>query len=124
MKLQMNMRRAGSVLITLVVSASLMVTLVTEAGAESAKKDNSGFLERMDRWQNQMSEKFRDTWKNLRSDSKEKSVSTASADLREDKDRYTLRLNLPDRDLEKVQIKLEGDTLRIVAPAEDKAGRY
>ncbi len=94
------------------------------AAAEKAKKDNNGFLEKMDQWQDQMSEKFRDTWKNLRGDSKEKSVSTASADLREDKDRYTLRLNLPDRDLENVQVKLEGDTLHIVAPAEDKAGRY
>jgi HSP20 family molecular chaperone IbpA len=78
----------------------------------------------MNEWQDKMSEKFRDTWKSLRSDSKEKSFSTASADLREDRDRYTLRLNLPDRDLENVQVKLEGETLHIVAPAEDKAGRY
>ncbi|MGI8601757.1 MAG: Hsp20 family protein [Verrucomicrobiales bacterium] len=48
----------------------------------------------------------------------------ASVDLREQKDSYTLRLNLPNRDLDTVQIKLQGDSLNIVAPAEDKVGRY
>lgn len=109
---------------SLVLSASIMITLPSIATAEQAKKDNKGFREKMEQWQDKMSEKFRDTWRGLRGDSKEKSVSTASADLREDKDRYTLRLNLPDRDLENVQVKLEGDTLHVVAPAEDKAGRY
>ena len=51
-------------------------------------------------------------------------MATASVDLREDKDGYTVRLNLPDRDLEKVEIKLEDKALRVVAPAGDKAGRY
>ena len=35
-----------------------------------------------------------------------------------------MRLHLPNRDLEKVQIDLSGDTLRIVAPPEGKAARY
>lgn len=120
----MNLPRTGSLVASLALGASFMLALPSMAAAEEAKKDDKGFLEKMDQWQDKMSEKFRDTWKGLRGDSKEKSVSTASADLREDKDRYTLRLNLPDRDLENVQVKLEGDTLHIVAPAEDKAGRY
>lgn len=124
MKRVMNLQRTGSLIASLALSASLTMTLPSTTAAEEATKDNKGFLEKMDQWQDKMSDKFRDTWKGLRGDSKEKSVSTASVDLREDKDRYTLRLNLPDRDLEKVQVKLEGDTLRIVAPAEDKAGRY
>ncbi len=94
------------------------------AAAEEAKADQKGFLEKMEKWQDKMSEKFRDTWKRMRSASKEKSVASASVDLREDRDRYTVRLNLPGRDLAKVEIKLEGDTLRIVAPAEEKAARY
>lgn len=94
------------------------------SAAEEAGKDDKGFIEKMDQWQNTMSEKFRDTWKSLRTDAKEKSVATAAVDLREDKNNYTLRLNLPDRDLDKVEIKLDGDTLRIVAPAGDKASRY
>src|SRR5438045_5981006 len=73
-----------------------------------------------------MSEKFRDTYKSLRGESqkREKSGATASVDLREQNESYTVRLNLPSRDLDKVEVKLEGDDLRIVAPAEEKVGRY
>lgn len=124
MKRLMNMQRTGSLVASLALAASFIITSLPAAAADEAKKDNKGFLEKMEQWQDKMSEKFRDTWRGLRGDSKEKSVSTASADLREDKDRYTLRLNLPDRDLENVKIKLEGDTLHILAPAEEKAGRY
>ena len=124
MKIPMNKRCAGLLAAGLALSASFIVTWPSPAIAEEAKKDNKGFIEKMEQWQEKMSEKFRDTWKSLRSDDKEQSVAMASVDLREDKDRYTVRLNLPDRDLAKVEIKLEGDTLRIIAPAGDKAGRY
>jgi HSP20 family molecular chaperone IbpA len=124
MKTTINMRRANALVAFRALVASLMLTLPAPLAAEDAKKDNQGFLKKMEQWQDRMSEKFRDTWKKLRQDSKEKSVATAAVDLREDKDRYTLRLNLPDRDLKKVEIVLEGDTLRIVAPAGEKAGRY
>jgi HSP20 family protein len=100
------------------------MTCLPVVAADGEEKDNNGFLKKMEQWQGIMSEKFRDTWKGLRGDAKEKSVATASVDLREDKDRYTLRLNLPDRDLGKVEITLKGETLRIVAPAGEKAGRY
>ena len=90
--------------------------------AEESKLN--GLKEKMEQWQEKMSEKFRDTWKSLRGAQKEKSIGTASVDLREEKDSYILRLNLPDRDLGKVEISLEGDTLKIVAPAGDKANRY
>jgi HSP20 family protein len=107
-----------------VCATALIVNPMVLAAEPAEKKDDPGFLQKMEQWQDKMSEKFRDTWKNLRGDSKEKSVATASVDLREDKDSYIVRLNLPDRKLDEVEIKLEGDTLRIVAPAEDKAGRY
>ncbi len=125
MKTNTNTRRAGLLAAGLALSASFMMASPSSAiAAGEAKKDDKGFIEKMDQWQDKMSDRFRDTWKSLRGDDKGKSVATASVDLREDKDSYTLRLNLPDRDLEKVEIKLEGDTVRIVAPAGDKAGRY
>ena len=121
MKHPMHYLRAG----WLILSASIVLASPLAAvAAGETKKDDKGFLDKMEQWQDKMSEKFRDTWKGLRGDDKGKSVATASVDLREDKDGYTVRLNLPDRDLEKVEIKLDGDTLQIVAPAGDKAGRY
>ena len=92
----------------------------------SLAEDSSGFVEKMKKWQSEMSEKFRDTYKSLRGESqkREKSGATASVDLREQNESYTVRLNLPSRDLDKVEVKLEGDDLRIVAPAEEKVGRY
>lgn len=96
---------------------------------ETPKKEDLGFLEKMNRWEDRMSDKFHDTWQKLWGEKEgesmgERSVATASVDLREQKDSYTARLNLPNRDLDKVEVKLDGDTLRIVAPAEDKAARY
>ncbi len=124
MKTLTNHRCAGWLAAELALSAIGLMTSPLAVAAGVEKKEDRGFIEKMEQWQDKMSDKFRDTWKSLRGENKEKSVATASVDLREDKDNYTLRLNLPDRDLEKVDIKLEGDTLRIVAPAGEKAGRY
>ena len=125
MNIHINRMRAGSLAAALALSGGVVLTgLASPATAAEAKAEDKGFLEKMDEWQDKMSDKFRDTWRSLRGDSKEKSAATAAVDLREDKDNYTVRLNLPDRDLEKVEVNLDGETLRIVAPAGDKAGRY
>jgi HSP20 family molecular chaperone IbpA len=102
---------------------SLAFTL-SPAAATEAKNEDKTFMERMQEWQDKMSETFRDAWKNLRLDDKGGSVSTASVDLREQKDSYIVRLNLPGRDLEKVRITVSDGALHIAAPAEDKAGSY
>jgi HSP20 family molecular chaperone IbpA len=101
----------------------MMAAATPVAAADNGSKDN-GFLEKVERWQDSMSDKFRDAWRKLRSERGGKaSVTSASVDLREQDQSYTVRLNLPGRDLDKVQIKLEGERLRIIAPA-DKAGSY
>src|SRR4029079_7473922 len=63
-------------------------------------------------------------WDGWRGKKGGESIGTASVDLREQQDSYTVRLNLPERDLDKVDIKLEGDSLHIAAPAEKKAASY
>ena len=83
----------------------------------------TGFLGKLHEWQDKMSDKFRDTWKNLRNEGKP-SVVSASFDLREQEKSYMLRLDLPGRDLEKVDINLKGDTLHIVVPEADTMARY
>jgi HSP20 family protein len=105
-------------------ASSLMFTCPPATLAAESKKEDKGFTEKMEQWQEKMTETFRDAWKNLRRDNKSGSDSTASLDLREQKDSYTVRLNLPARDLEKVKITLSDGALHIAAPAEDKAGRY
>ncbi len=84
----------------------------------SLAEDSSNFVEKMKKWQSEMSEKFRDTYKGLRGENqkRENSAATASVDLREQNESYTVRLSLPNRDLDRVEVKLEGDELRIVAP--------
>ena len=104
-----------------------MAILSTVAIGADEQRDSGRFTEM--NWQEKMSETFRDTWRGLWQDKDAKNIgdstlATASVDLREQQDSYTLRLNLPNRDVDKVKINLSGETLRIVAPAEGKAGRY
>jgi HSP20 family protein len=109
---------AGVAIGTCLITAGIPAVLAAETPS------GSGFTEKAEQWQNKMSDAFRDAWKNLRGNRSEPSVSAAAVDLREQMDSYMIRLNLPDRDLEKVEITLKGDTLRIVAPSEGKSGRY
>jgi HSP20 family molecular chaperone IbpA len=111
------------------VAASIVVLTIGAVVAQDTPGEGGGFAEKMKEWQEKMSEAFRDSWQRLRQDRSDKNpdastVTAASVDLREQRDSYTLRLHLPNRDLDKVQIELSGDTLRIVAPPEGKAARY
>ena len=83
-------------------------------------------MEKMKHWQNEMSEKFSDTFNSLRKEVKggDKSIAMVSVDLREKNDSYILRMHLPDRDLDQVEVTLENNNLSITAPAEGKAARY
>jgi len=83
----------------------------------------TGFMNKVLDWQNKMSDKFRDTWQGIRKEGKP-SVVSASVDLREQEKSYMLRLDLPGRDLEKVEISLKDDTLHILAPEVGQMGRY
>src|SRR5689334_14640639 len=107
-----------------VLAAGLVLSAILISTQPSCGAETKGWSEKMEQWQEKMSKKFHDTWKGLSGENKQKSVSTASVDLREEKDAYIVRLNLPDRDVDKVDIKLEAGALHIVAPAEDKVGRY
>ena len=111
------------------VGASIMVLTMGAVEAQDTQGEGGSFTEKMKEWQGKMSDAFRDSWQRLWQDRDAKdldasTVTSASVDLREQQDSYTLRLHLPNRDLDKVQIDLSGDTLRIVAPPEGKAARY
>jgi HSP20 family protein len=109
------------------VSIAMVTTLA--AAADERQPDTGRFSENLKNFQEKISEAFRDSWRALWQDKEAKNISqsalsTASVDLREQQDSYTVRLNLPNRDMNKVEINLSGDTLHIVAPAEGKVGRY
>jgi HSP20 family molecular chaperone IbpA len=84
------------------------------------------FMEKMKHWQQRMSENYRDHWKDVRESANARlTISTASVDLREQNDGYTVRVSLPKRDLAKARVVLEnGGHLRIIAPAEGALSRY
>jgi HSP20 family molecular chaperone IbpA len=93
--------------------------------AESSKDEGAGFADHLNKWQEKMSDAFRDTLKGLRSAGTVTQVRGAvSADLREQNDSYTLRLSLPDRDLNKVEVSLKDSTLHVVAPEDGRLRRY
>lgn len=94
------------------------------AAAESEKDNGAGLLAPLKQWQQKMSETFRDSFKGLNNGQDTKSLTSVSADLREQNDTYTLRLNLPNRNLDKVEVSLDRNRIRIVAPEEGAAKRY
>jgi HSP20 family molecular chaperone IbpA len=105
--------------------SSIVVLTMGAVAAQDTPGEDASFTETMKEWRQKMSDAFRDSWQDRGDKNPDAStVTAASVDLREQQDSYTLRLHLPNRDLDKVQIELSGDTLRIVAPPEGKAARY
>jgi HSP20 family molecular chaperone IbpA len=116
---------------TLGVCASIAVAMAVPrvaSAADNPKDSGGGFLAPLKQWQEKMSDAFRDAFKGMTGagaeGAKAASASSVSADLREQNDSYMLRLNLPGRTLDKVEVNLEGNRLRIVAPEEGATRRY
>ena len=105
--------------------SSIVVLTMGAVAAQDTPGEDASFTETMKEWQEKISDAFRDSWEDRDDKNPDAStVTAASVDLREQQDSYILRLHLPNRDLDKVQIELSGDALRIVAPPEGKAARY
>lgn len=113
----------GTRVIAAAIAVAAGAVMLTAPLLRADESKGQGFLEKIQDWQNEMSDKFRDTWKRLRKDGTP-SVVSASVDLREQEKSYMLRLDLPGRDLEKVEVSLTGDTLHIVVPEGQDLGRY
>ena len=112
-------RNRRAVIPALVASAAMLNALPLMA------TDNSGsFTDRMKQWEDAMSQKFHDTFAGLRRESDGTSVSTASVDLREQRDSYILRLNLPIATCRKLTSRCAAARASHRRPASDEAGRY
>lgn len=102
----------------------------TAAAAEEKDQGaNDSFTVKMKQWEARMSDEFQDAWRQLwqekdATNRRGASLTKASIDLREQPDCYSVRVNLPGRNLANVEVTMTGTTVHIVAPAEGKAGRY
>ncbi|HWB03770.1 MAG TPA: Hsp20 family protein [Verrucomicrobiales bacterium] len=106
----------------LAIGLSLVAGIAIVTGAMAGEKDQpAGFLDKMKQWQAEMSETFR---KALGNSKEASSPASASVDLREQSDSYVIRLSLPGRAIEKVDVDLDGNQLRIDAPSGENAARY
>ncbi|MEY3896128.1 MAG: hypothetical protein RLZZ214_1648 [Verrucomicrobiota bacterium] len=110
----------------LILSIAAASRLSAQAASTGEPKHSPAFIEKMKHWQNEMSEKFSETFNALRKEDKsgDKSIAMVSVDLREKSDSYILRVHLPDRNVDQVEVTLENNSLSIMAPAEGKAALY
>lgn len=110
---------------TLAAVLACVLATVSAFGAESAKDASGGVTEHLKSWQEKMSDTFRDAIKALGKGGTENNpAGSVSADFREQNDSYMLRLDLPHRTLDKVEVSLTGETLRVTAPPEGGTQRY
>jgi HSP20 family molecular chaperone IbpA len=116
---------------TMLLGSLLVLPLgAPNATAEEAEKIPARVIEKSRQLQERMSRKFHDQWNEIRGSVEAKararnSLSSASVDVRERNDGYSVRVHLPGRDLARVEVAfVEGKALRITAPADGKAGRY
>jgi HSP20 family protein len=93
---------------------SILAVTPTFAAEPSEKTKGLGkeFAESIAKMQERMSQIFRDS---LNKPHDQKSAYAASVDVREQPEKYIVRLHLPERDVSKVQVSLEGRTLKIDA---------
>ncbi|RBP35642.1 HSP20 family molecular chaperone IbpA [Roseimicrobium gellanilyticum] len=110
---------------TLALVLAFALTTVSAFGAESSKEGPGGIAEHLKKWQEKISDTFRDAVKGLdKAGTQNKPAGSVSADFREQNDSYMLRLDLPHRTLDKVEVNLTGETLRVTAPEEGGTQRY
>lgn len=109
----------------LALAFASLLAMASAFGVESAKDASGGITEHLKKWQEKMSDTFRDAVKGLGKGATEsKQTGGVSADFREQNDSYMLRLDLPHRTLDKVEVSLTGETLRVTVPEEAGTQRY
>jgi HSP20 family molecular chaperone IbpA len=116
--------------LTIGVASGLVFGSFSATAAEDHANIRQRIIENSKQLEEKMSGLFHDTWKQLRDSVEGKARSgiprsSASVDVREQNNGYTVRISLPGHDMAKVEVSLiGGNQLRIVAPAGDKIGRY
>ena len=117
-----NSRCARLLAVCLALGAVFILGGITTVSLGAA--DPGGFSGLLRRWQVKMTAALRSDFDRVRSLLGVKPGGSATVDLQERNDGYTVRLSLPNRDLDRVDVSLDGRTLRIVAEQPDGSSRY
>jgi|GEM_PF-2655341 len=99
-----------AILLGSVLAAAPTVTFAAQP-AKSSPKTEQGLTSTLQKLEDDMSKIFQDALKDVRG---EKSTYTASIDVREQPERYTVRLHFPERDVSHVQVTLDGQALKVI----------
>ena len=117
-----NNRCARLLAVSLALGAVFVLGGVTTVCLGAA--DPSGFSGLLRRWQINLTAAVRHDIDRVRSLFGTKPSTAATVNLEEQSDGYAVRLNLPNRDLDRVEVNLEGRILRILAEDPDGSNRY
>jgi HSP20 family protein len=117
-----NNRCARLLAVSLALGAVFVLGGVTTVCLGAA--DPSGFSGLLRRWQVNLTAAVRHDFDRVRSLIGSKQGGAATFNLEDRANGYTVRLSLPNHDLDRVDVNLEGHTLRIFADEPDGSSRY
>ena len=117
-----NNRCARLLAVSLALGAVFVLGGVTTVCLGAA--DPGGLSGLLRRWQFNLTAAVRHDYDRVRSLLGTKPSGAATVNLEEQADGYIVRLSLPNRDLDRVDVNLEGRTLRILAEEPDGSSRY
>ena len=112
----------------MIFSAAILGLMLMPCAAQDEPTMPERMRERSKQMQEKMSQHFHRAWSGMRDampGRKGSALADASMDLREQSDSYVMRLHLPERDINLVEVSLaDGRNLRVTAPASDTLSAY
>ena len=112
----------------MIFSAAIFGLMLMPCAAQDEPTMPERMRERSKQMQEKMSQHFHRAWSGMRDampGRKGSALADASMDLREQSDSYVMRLHLPERDINLVEVSLaDGRNLRVTAPASGTLSAY
>lgn len=100
--------------VAMALATPVLLLAAAPASAASNASPNRNLSQRMQQLDNQLDSIFAKTFRDF-GDPFSNSAFASSSDLREQRDRYVVRVYVPDADTSKVSAKVEGNTLHVSA---------
>ena len=112
----------------MIFSAAILGLMLMPCAAQDEPTMPERMRERSKQMQEKMSQHFHRAWSGMRDampGRKGSALADASMDLREQSDSYVMRLHLPERDINLVEVGIaDGRNLRVTAPASGTLSAY